>query len=104
MDQPLPEGNQMSIPDEAVEAGGNELTTVVADSLRKSLDVPVYTGTPQSSVREGIEMIPEAAVEAASKAWLAEGGLFEDQIRAALEAAAPHLLRAENEPPGHTAK
>jgi len=37
-------------------------------------------------------MIPDEAVEAASKAWLA-AGLFDDQMRAALEAAAPYLTQ-----------
>ena len=38
-------------------------------------------------------MIPDEAVEAAARAWFA-AGLFDDQMRAALEAAAPYLTQA----------
>jgi len=38
-------------------------------------------------------VIPDEAVEAAAKAWLA-AGLFDDQMRAALEAAVPYLTQA----------
>ena len=38
------------------------------------------------------QVIPAEAVEAAAKAWLA-AGLFDDQMRAALEAAAPYLTQ-----------
>lgn len=42
-------------------------------------------------------MIPEAAVEAAHKAWreqaALDGSIFEYNLRAALEAAAPHMGR-----------
>ena len=43
-------------------------------------------------------MIPDGAVEAAHKAWreqaALEGSIFEYNLRAALEAAAPHLMAA----------
>ena len=44
------------------------------------------------------QVIPEAAVEAAHKAWreqaAVDGSIFEYNLRAALEAAAPHMLAA----------
>ena len=46
-------------------------------------------------------MIPDEAVEAAHKAWreqsALEGSIFEYNLRAALEAAAPHLEKAAYE-------
>lgn len=42
------------------------------------------------------QVIPEAAIEAAHKAWreqaAQDGSIFEYNLRAAIEAAAPHLL------------
>ena len=46
-------------------------------------------------------MIPDGAVEAAHKAWreqaALEGSIFEYNLRAALEAAAPHMMQAAHD-------